>query len=146
MKSSIMLSSELRRLIEKRLENALEGIEDTLLRIHEEHNISPTELKADLDSLEKSFNLISQKWSLGILYTLFLKNAAGFSEIKNILGVNSRTLSDKLKLLTEHGLIARKVFPGPPIRVEYTLTLNGKNTVLLALPLLYHTRSNLTPL
>ena len=113
MKSSIMLSSELRRLIEKRLENALEGIEDTLLRIHEEHNISPTELKADLDSLEKSFNLISQKWSLGILYTLFLKYAAGFSEINNILGVNSRTLSDKLKLLARTCTMAYSCHPSP---------------------------------
>ena len=64
-----------------------------------------------------------------------LKDAIGFGEIKKILGVNSRTLSDKLKMLQNHGYIKRNVTAGPPLRVEYALTSKGKNTVLLALPL-----------
>ncbi len=62
----------------------------------------------------------------------------GFAEFKKALGVNGRTLSDKLKLLSGHGYIQRNVTPGPPLRVEYVLTKKGKNTVLLALPLLYY--------
>jgi DNA-binding HxlR family transcriptional regulator len=61
-----------------------------------------------------------------------------FGEVKKILGVNSRTLSDKLKMLQKHGYINRKVTAGPPLRVEYSLTSKGKDTVLLALPLLYY--------
>ena len=61
---------------------------------------------------------------------------------QTLIGVNSRTLSDKLKLLTKHGYIQRDVTSGPPIRVEYTLTTKGKNTVLLALPLLYYATSS----
>ena len=71
-------------------------------------------------------------------YTLLLKTTVGFSELKKTLGINSRTLSDKLKLLKAHGYINRKVCDGPPLRVDYALRRKGKNTVLLALPLLYY--------
>lgn len=142
MSTPIKLSNELRKLVEKRMNQTLEGIEDTFHRIRDTHEIEPKELKADLESLESSFNLIFKKWNLGILYTLFLKSTIGFSEIKNILGVNSRTLSDKLKVLAEYEYLERDVSSGPPLRVDYSLTQKGKNTVLLALPLLYSTKTS----
>ena len=141
MTASITLSNELRRLVEARMEQTVRGIENTLNQIAETQEITLNELTADLKSLEASFNILSQKWSLEILYTLFLKNRMRFNEIKGVLGVNSRTLSDKLKTLHKHGYIERNVEDGPPLRVEYTLTTRGKNTVLLALPLLYYSRS-----
>jgi DNA-binding HxlR family transcriptional regulator len=142
MATQIRLSAELRKLIEARLEQTLKGIEDTLAKIVENQEINPQALQEELKSLEETFNLLFQKWTLEILYSLFLKNAIGFGEFKKVLGVNSRTLSDKLKLLTKHGYIQRDVTSGPPIRVEYTLTAKGKNTVLLALPLLYYATSS----
>jgi DNA-binding HxlR family transcriptional regulator len=107
----------------------------------QKQEITPKELKDDLKNLEENFNFVFQKWSLEILYTLLLKNTAGFGEIKKILEVNSRTLSDKLKMLAKHGYITRKVDAGQPLRVEYALTRKGKDTVLLALPLLYYSSS-----
>lgn len=132
------LSDELRNLIEARLQHTLSAIEDTLQRILEKDEIRLEELKETIQSLEKSFSLLSQKWSLEILYTLFLRNSAGFSGLKRILGVNSRTLSDKLKTLKQHEYIDRTIEQGPPLRVTYSLTAKGRNTVLLALPLLYY--------
>ncbi len=132
------LSGELRKLVEARMEHTLKAIEDTLKQILEKQETSLDDLKEIIQSLEESFDLLSQKWNLEILYTLFLRSAIGFSGLKKILGVNSRTLSDKLKSLSHHGYIARKVETGPPLRVEYSLTTKGKNTVLLALPLLYY--------
>jgi len=129
---------ELRRLVEARLQQTLRGIEDTLNQIIADQETTVRELKEDLKSLEPSFNILLQKWSLEILYTLFLKTATGFGELKKILGVNSRTLSDKLKTLKHHGYIERDVNTGPPLRVNYRLTPKGKNIVLLALPLLYY--------
>ena len=123
------------------MEQVLKGVEITFDQIIETQKITPTELKEELDSLQESFNLLFQKWSLEILYTLLLKNAIGFGEIKRILTVNSRTLSDKLKMLQKHRYITRNVDAGPPLRVEYALTPKGKNTVLLALPLLYYSSS-----
>jgi len=120
------------------MDQTLKGIEDTLKRILQHQELGIEDLKAVIQGLEESFALLSQKWNLEILYTLFLKSTIGFSGLKKILGVNSRTLSDKLKSLKHHGYIERKVETGPPLRVEYSLTMKGKNIVLLALPLLYY--------
>jgi DNA-binding HxlR family transcriptional regulator len=138
----LTLSAEFRKIVEARMNQVLKGIEETFIQIIEAQKITPAELKKELDSLQDSFNLLFQKWSLEILYTLMLKNAIGFGEIKKTLTVNSRTLSDKLKMLQKHGYINRKVTAGPPLRVEYCLTAKGKNTVLLALPLLYYSSSS----
>ena len=141
MSAPLTLSAEFRKLVEARMDQVLKGIEQTFNQIIETQKITPNELKDELGSLQESFNLLFQKWSLEILYTLLLKDAIGFGKIKKILTVNSRTLSDKLKMLQKHGYITRNVVAGPPLRVEYTLTSKGKNTVLLALPLLYYSSS-----
>jgi len=141
MSAPLTLSAEFRKIVEARMNQVLRGIEETFNAIIEKQKITPTELKDELESLQESFNLLFQKWSLEILYTLMLKDAISFGGIKKILGVNSRTLSDKLKMLQTHGYINRKVTDGPPLRVEYSLTSKGKNTVLLALPLLYYSSS-----
>ncbi len=140
--SKLTLSNELRKLVETRMERTLKGIEETLQCILENQEISLKGLKEDIKSLEESFNLLSRKWNVEILYILFLKSTSSFNELKKILGVNSRTLSDKLKSLKRHGYIERTVKTRPPLRVEYTLTTRGKNTVLLALPLLYYSSSS----
>jgi len=141
MDSKTALSRELRRLVEARMEQTLKGVEDTLQRILENHEMRFEDLREAIQSLEESFSLLSQKWNLEILYALFLKTTVGFSGLKKILGINSRTLSDKLKSLKRYGFIERRVETGPPLRVEYSLTTKGKNTVLLALPLLYYSSS-----
>lgn len=138
MATQLPLSAEFRKLVEARLEQTLKGIEDTLNQIVEKQKMAPQELKDELKSLEESFTVLFQKWNLEILYTLFFKTTVGFSEFKKTLGINSRTLSDKLKLLKAYGYIDRAVEAGPPLRVEYALTEKGRNTVLLALPLLYY--------
>jgi DNA-binding HxlR family transcriptional regulator len=139
-----VLGDELRRLVESRMKINLRGIEDTLNEIFRNQKLSLDDLKETIKSLEESFGLLSQKWSLQILYILFLRETTGFSEIKKILGVNSRTLSDKLKALDGYGYIKRLVEQGPPLRVKYSLTTRGRNTILLALPFLYYSSSNLT--
>jgi DNA-binding HxlR family transcriptional regulator len=129
--------------IEGRIDRNLKGIEETLQRLLEDQKISLEDLKNDIKSLESSFTLLSQKWNLEILYTLFLRNVVSFSELKKILRVNSRTLSDKLKSLSSHGYVERTVKTEPPLRVEYNLTQIGRNTALLALPLLYYSSSSI---
>lgn len=123
------------------MDRNLKGIEETLEKLLEDQKISLQDLRDDIKSLESSFTLLGQKWILEILYTLFLRNAVSFSELKKTLKVNSRTLSDKLKSLNSHGYIERAVKTEPPLRVEYRLTKIGRNTALLALPLLYYSSS-----
>lgn len=138
MDTKLTLSAEFRKIVETRMTLVLQGVEETFNAIIEKQNITPKDLTAELESLQEVFNRIFQKWSLEILYTIMLKKTIGFGEIKKILGINSRTLSDKLKMLQAHGYINREVTAGPPLRVEYSLTPKGKDTVLLALPLLYY--------
>jgi DNA-binding HxlR family transcriptional regulator len=142
MSAPLTLSAEFRKIVEERMTHVLQGVEVVFNDIIKTQKITPQELKDEVESLQDSFNLLFQKWSLEILYSLLLKNTMGFGNIKKILGVNSRTLSGKLKMLQEHGYITRNVTAGPPLRVEYALTSKGKDTVLLALPLLYYTSSS----
>jgi len=144
MNPETVLGDELRRLVESRMKDNLGGIEQTLRQIFETQELSLENLRKTIQSLEKSFELLSQKWNLQILYILFLRETTGFGELKKILGVNSRTLSDKMKILTGHGFLTRSVEQGPPLRVRYALTTKGRNTILLALPFLYYASSNLT--
>jgi DNA-binding HxlR family transcriptional regulator len=141
MSAPLTLSAEFHKLVEARMNQVLKGVEAMFNEIIEKQKITPTELKDEVESLQESFNFLFQKWSLEILYTLMLKDSIGFGGIKKILSVNSRTLSDKLKMLQKHGYITRNITAGPPLRVEYSLTPKGKNTVLLALPLLYYSSS-----
>jgi DNA-binding HxlR family transcriptional regulator len=144
MKPQPVLSDELRKLVESRMKSNLEGIEQTLQQIFGAQKLGLEELRETIRGLEESFDLLSQKWNLQILYILFLRDTTGFGELKKILRANSRTLSDKLKMLNQNGYIRRSVNEGPPLRVGYSLTTKGRNTVLLALPFLYYSSSNLT--
>lgn len=141
MSAPLTLSAEFRKLVEARMDQVLKGVEVTFNEIMEKQKITPADLKDELESLQESFNFLFQKWSLEILYTLLLKDTIGFGGLKKILSVNSRTLSDKLKMLQKHGYITRNILSGPPLRVKYALTSKGKNTVLLALPLVYYSSS-----
>jgi DNA-binding HxlR family transcriptional regulator len=141
--SRTVLGDELRKLVESRMKTNLRGIEETLNEIFLNQKLSLEDLRETIKGLEESFSLLSQKWSLQILYILFLRETTGFGEMKKILGVNSHTLSDKLKGLDEYGYIKRSVESGPPLRVKYSLTTRGRDTILLALPFLYYSSSNL---
>jgi DNA-binding HxlR family transcriptional regulator len=144
MNPKTVLSDELRKLVESRMQSNLKGIEETLQQIFKTQELSLENLKETMKSLEESFDLLSQKWNVQILYILFLKENAGFGELKKILGVNSRTLSDNLKRLKQYGYVTREVKQEPPLRVRYSLTTRGRNTILLALPFLYYSSSSLT--
>lgn len=88
----LALSDELVRLVERRMRSTLDGIEETLERIFSAREIGWDELGEAVGELEESFSLLSEKWNLQILFILFLRNEAGFGNLKRVLGVNSRTL------------------------------------------------------
>jgi DNA-binding HxlR family transcriptional regulator len=138
------LGKDIRKLIELRIEQTLIGIEDTITQLMENQDFNMKELKQDVQSLAESFNILSQKWNLQILYILFLTSKMRYAELKKTLEINSRTLSDKLKSLCEVSFVERNVDEGPPLEVSYTLTKRGSNVILLALPLLYYTQTDLS--
>jgi DNA-binding HxlR family transcriptional regulator len=75
----------------------------------------------------KAANLLGDSVTLFILKELH-SSEKSFSLIEESLGsVSSRTISEKLKLLEEVGVIARREETGKPTRVFYTLTKKAKS-------------------
>ncbi len=73
-------------------------------------------------STGKALTLLQEKWVLFIVYNL-LQGALGFNELsRRAINVNSRTLSQRLDLLEQHGLISRTVQSSIPPRTSYELT------------------------
>ena len=134
---SVKLGDEIKLIVESKISNTLKGIEETLNVVLEKESITFEDLKNILGELESSFKILSQKWVLKILYSLLLKDSMSFNQIKKLLDVNSRTLALKLKELVKQGYVKRLVKQGPPLRTYYTLTVKGRNTALLSIPLLY---------
>ncbi len=52
-----------------------------------------------------------------------------FTYLEKNTRVSPRTLSERLKELTELGLIERIAYPEVPPRVEYTLTARGRTVI-----------------
>jgi DNA-binding HxlR family transcriptional regulator len=81
---------------------------------------------------------VFQPWNLELLYVLAAMGRARFGQLSTLMGLSSRTLSDKLKLLRDAHLIDREIFDEQPVRIEYYLTKSGKKVAALASPLLAH--------
>jgi len=72
-----------------------------------------------------ALNVLGQKWVLRIVRELGSRKQR-FCELQDALGgANSATLSQRLRLLEEEGLIARRIISSVPPWVEYSLTDKG---------------------
>lgn len=73
----------------------------------------------------KALTLLQEKWVLFIVYNL-LQGPLGFNELsRRAVNVNSRTLSQRLDLLEQHGIVTRTVYSTIPPRTSYALTEAG---------------------
>src|SRR5207245_3766496 len=69
---------------------------------------------------------VSDLWTLLIVRDL-LKGACRFQDFQaSLTGIAPSILSDRLKLMEEHGLIARRFYSEHQPRAEYILTDKGK--------------------
>ena len=93
----------------------------------------------EVDAAVEALNVFSSRWSVEILTALYIAGPKRFNKLKGLLsGISSRTLSDKLKFLTEEGFVDRQVDDGPPIKVEYALSSHGRTCGRLLSPLVAH--------
>lgn len=61
-----------------------------------------------------------------------LEGTRRFGELEASLSpISSRTITNKLKTLEEHGLVEREAFKEKPPRVEYSLTKEGRRLHVL---------------
>jgi DNA-binding HxlR family transcriptional regulator len=75
---------------------------------------------------ETTLGVIGGKWKLLILREL-LSGASRFGELRRRLsGISEKMLAQHLRELESDGIIARKIYPEVPPKVEYSLTASGK--------------------
>lgn len=85
--------------------------------------------------VQLSLDLIGGKWKMPILWRLRNKTLR-YSEIRRSLNehletgkVTDKMLASQLRDLEKHGLIARRVYPVVPPKVEYTITKRGLRAI-----------------
>lgn len=77
-------------------------------------------------NIAQSLNIIGDRWTLLVVHEI-LNGHTMFNEIKKELdGISSNLLSERLKYLEEEGLIKTELYSQHPPRYRYTLTKNGE--------------------
>lgn len=74
----------------------------------------------------EAVELVGKRWTGAILRVL-MDGPLRFSEIAQAVPeLSDRLLSERMKELESRGIVERKVIPGPPLRVEYSLSRMGR--------------------
>jgi DNA-binding HxlR family transcriptional regulator len=74
----------------------------------------------------EAVELIGKRWTGAIVHAL-MAGPLRFSEVTQAIPqISDRLLSMRLKELEASGLVARRVWNGAPVRVEYELTAKGR--------------------
>ena len=72
--------------------------------------------------------LIGAKWKLLIMRDLLMNDTLRFGQLKkSVEGISQKVLTSNLREMEEAGLVARRVYPEVPPRVEYLLTPTGQS-------------------
>jgi DNA-binding HxlR family transcriptional regulator len=89
----------------------------------------------DACPIGRSLDVVGERWALLVVRELLL-GPQRFSDLRHALpGVSSNLLTDRLRELAAHGVVARRKLPPPAGAAVYELTDSGKELepVLLAL-------------
>src|SRR5437764_11475328 len=74
----------------------------------------------------EAVELVGRRWTGAILRVL-MDGPLRFSEIAQAVPeLSDRLLSERMKELERRGIVERTVIPGPPLRVEYSLSQMGR--------------------
>ncbi|MEM9327173.1 MAG: helix-turn-helix domain-containing protein [Bacteroidota bacterium] len=85
-------------------------------------------LKKKLLPIVDTMEILSGRWRVVIMTTLYLGGPLRFNEIRRMIPkITGRMLSKDLKFLEDHEIVSRKtIVTMSPIAVEYELTAHGK--------------------
>ena len=76
--------------------------------------------------IDRSLKILGQRYSLHIMRNMILLKQNRFNQFLNsIEGINTKTLTIRLKQLEDYALVERKVIPGRPAHTEYFPTEKG---------------------
>src|ERR1700755_3186015 len=73
----------------------------------------------------EAVELVGRRWTGAILQVL-MDGPLRFSEVASAIPeLSDRLLSERMKELESRGMVERTVIPGPPLRVQYELSVMG---------------------
>lgn len=100
----------------------------TLADVRAEHPAETPPSTGYVCAVEEAARIVGQKWTLQIVNALMDFQSRRFCELQDSLGgVNPSTLSARLKMLEEEGLVYRVQVNSVPPHVEYRLTPMGEH-------------------
>ncbi|HET8842406.1 MAG TPA: helix-turn-helix domain-containing protein [Ktedonobacteraceae bacterium] len=77
-------------------------------------------------SIEPLLEMLEGKWTLQLLRELF-SGVKRFGELRrSVHPISPKTLTDRLRLLEEKGIVTRTIYSEVPLHVEYQLTKWGQ--------------------
>ena len=87
--------------------------------------------KIVLDSLkacpiDNTFKIIGKKFTVHIIRNMTQLGQNRFNELlDSIEGINPKTLSARLREMERKGIFEKRIYPGTPVRIEYSMTKKG---------------------
>ena len=92
----------------------------------------PRRVNSQCRTFQTAIDILASRWNALILNVL-QEGPLRFRELaQRAEGPGDKVLSARLKALEAHGLLVRRVDPGPPVRVRYELTRSGRELGELA--------------
>lgn len=97
-------------------------------------------------SVARTWSVIGERWTMMILRECF-RGERRYEHFRTKLQLGSNILNDRLRLLTEEGVLDRVPYQDNPVRHEYRLTRKGQDLypVLLSIMKWGDTYKNDTP-
>jgi DNA-binding HxlR family transcriptional regulator len=78
-------------------------------------------------AIDNSLKIFAQKYALHIIRNMLVLNQSRFNQfLRSIEGINTKTLSIRLREMEGSGLIKRTIINTRPVQTEYSLTDKGK--------------------
>jgi DNA-binding HxlR family transcriptional regulator len=76
--------------------------------------------------VDNSLRIFGQKYALHIVRNMIVLKQNRFGQfLGSIEGINTKTLSIRLRQLEDFGIIKRTIIPSRPVQTEYSLTNKG---------------------
>jgi DNA-binding HxlR family transcriptional regulator len=77
--------------------------------------------------IARTLDIVGERWTILILRDLLLEGPRKFQDFERSLsGISPNTLSARLKILEENGIVERRFYEEHPPRAEYVLTGKGR--------------------
>ncbi len=82
-------------------------------------------------SVEETMTVLGGRWKL-LIISFLIEKTMRFNELRRAIpNISQRMLTLELRQLEEDGFISRKIYAEVPVKVEYSLTNDGKRLIPL---------------